>query len=197
MNLNVATKTILVSLISISMLLLGHYGYGKNQIKSNHGDVAYGLTASQFTRFSELMSGAEDRIVNVRFLDGTEGGYPGSIAVLMQNKFGKWKITVFDRKSDGSFRAVWIESHLDDSFSVSSPQNFNVASLDGHDLLMFSGCAAHVCQDIFSTLIYDPSKHEVYSAKYEFGKIKYSENLTTSINSKYKYLLKKEINDKE
>ncbi len=76
---------------------------------------------------------------------------------------------------------------LRDSFAVSSSGAFQTRTVGtAEQALQFSGCAAHNCPDVFSVLLYSPSKNAAFTATYVRGKLNYSPNVESPDNRDYK-----------
>ena len=78
---------------------------------------------------------------------------------------------------------------LDDSFSVSSHGALKIFHLRDEDAVEFSGCAPHVCPDVFSVFIYVPSQKAAFMAQYVWGKVTYSPAIESAADEKYKFAL--------
>ena len=85
-----------------------------------------------------------------------------------------WQIFVFHRESNDKIALEWKSGKLDDSFQVSSPDQFQIVLAASEGALKFSGCAPHNCPDVFSVMLYVPSKKAVFSATYKSGRVTYS-----------------------
>lgn len=97
------------------------------------------------------------------------------VAILTQGESSGWQIFVFHVQDDGKLALEWKSGKLDDSFAVSSVDQFHAYDVDASEkALKFSGCGAHNCPDVFSVILYVPSKNQAFTATYILGKVTYS-----------------------
>lgn len=76
-----------------------------------------------------------------------------------------------------------------DSFQVAGATDLSLFDFGTNDGVVFHGCARHVCPDVFSILLYVPTKHASFMETYIWGKRSYSFNSKTPDNQKYKTIL--------
>jgi hypothetical protein len=112
----------------------------------------------------------------------------GVVLATFSEKSG-WQLVMFSPIKDGSFKQTWQSGKLADSFSVSSQSKLKVVSLGNEEGVQFEGCAQHVCPDVYSILLYVPSKQTAFTADYVWGKVTYSANSDAAENSGYKAVL--------
>ena len=145
-----------------------------------------GMTVQQLREFSESLEELPAPIQAIRFFrpDGRER----SVALTTNDQKTGWQIFVFDSvPSSTRFALTWKSGKLDDGFSVSYPGALKLFDFGHEQGIEFEGCAPHVCPDVFSVLLYVPSKRTAFTAKYVWGKITYSPE--SSENSGYKAAL--------
>lgn len=112
------------------------------------------------------------------------------IAVLTFDRSSGWRFYIFKRINNHRFQLDWESGKLDDSFYVTGPEELKIAHLDNEYMVTLEGCAAHLCPDsVFSILIYVPYEQTAFTAKYVWGKIIYSNNLSKFQHQKYKNIL--------
>jgi hypothetical protein len=112
----------------------------------------------------------------------------GIVLATFSEKSG-WQLVMFSPMRDGSFKQTWQSGKLADSFFVSSQSKLKVVSLENEEGVQFEGCASHVCPDVYSILLYVPSKHAAFEANYVWGKVNYSANSDVAENATYKAVL--------
>ena len=78
------------------------------------------------------------------------------------------------RQTNDKFALEWNSAKLVDLFAESSADQFQPYNSFGEQTFKFSGCAPHNCPDVFSVLLYIPSKSMAIAATYTLGKITYS-----------------------
>ena len=81
---------------------------------------------------------------------------------------------MFHLEDNGKFALEWKSGKLDDSFAGSSADQFQPYNSFDEQTFKFSGCAAHNCPDVFSVMLYIPSKSMAITATYILGKVTYS-----------------------
>jgi hypothetical protein len=154
----------------VATIVLLLFGGGALRAQTYDGS----LSVAQLQNFTKSLQTSEGRIYAIiPFLDESAGGTT-SIAVLTARPRDGWRVAVFasDRKS--SFRKIWSSGKLDDSFAVSSASQLAVFGLESGYAISFGGCAAHMCPEIFSELLYVPSMKRAYSATCQDGTVHYS-----------------------
>ena len=131
-----------------------------------------GLSVAQLRTLANSLPGSSS-IQAIQFLR-KDGFWIDRAAILTLGKNSGWQIFVFNRQSNEKITLEWKSGKLDDSFAVSSPNQFQLVVAASETALKFSGCAAHVCPDVFSVMLYVPSKKTAFSATYIWGKVTYS-----------------------
>lgn len=149
-----------------------------------------GLSASELQNLVNALAAASSgEIQAIQFLR-SDGFTIDRAAILMQPRNGGWTILVFQLKKRGKFKLEWKSEVLKDSFAVSSSSAFQTRTVGtAEQVLQFSGCAAHNCPDVFSVLLYSPSKKAAFTATYVRGRVSYSRNLESPDNRDYKDVL--------
>jgi len=148
-----------------------------------------GISVSQLRALvSEIPPLPKGSIQAVQFLRRNGFGV-NRVALLTEARNGGWQIFVFHLENAGRYSLEWKSGKLDDSFSVSDPNAMKVFSYGQEQGIKFEGCAAHACPDVFSILLYVPSKRTAFTAKYVRGETAYSLELDSPENSYYKTIL--------
>jgi hypothetical protein len=133
-----------------------------------------GLSVAQLRNLVNSLPPLPGTIEAVQFLR-TDGFWIDRAAILTQGESSGWQIFVFHIESNGKFALEWKSGHLDDSFAVSSAGQFQTHDVAASEqALEFSGCAAHICPDVFSVMFYVPSKKTAFTATYIWGKVTYT-----------------------
>lgn len=132
-----------------------------------------GLSANQFRNLADSLPPLPGTIQAVQFLR-RDGFWINRAAVLTQGKDSGWQIFLFHVESHNNFVLEWRSGKLGDSFAVSSADQLQAYDVGASEqALKFSGCAAHSCPDVFSVMLYVPSKNAAFTATYTLGKITY------------------------
>ncbi len=155
-----------------------------------------GLTVAEFRRFVQAIPRLPGRIEDIHFFRGPGGINPEGVALLIGVKQGGWQLFILDRDKNGRWKLAWSSGKLEDSFNVSSRQEFLIANPGGGEAVQFSGCAAHVCPDVFSILVYAPSKKAAFKVDVRWGHIGYSPGLEAPENRRYKDWLDKQMQER-
>lgn len=172
-----ATVSLLLSLLCM--------GAASGSPSSNEKD---GISIDEFRNLAKTLPTLPGRIQAIQiFYDST--AHENAVAFATFDDKAGWQVSVFDPNREGGFKLAWQSGKLADSFAVSSQSELRVASLENEQAVQFEGCAAHVCPDVFSILLYVPSKHTVFTADYVWGKVTFSVNLDSVENSRYKSVL--------
>ncbi len=177
----------------IALLLLSGSPAGASQNNCSSG--AYSLSLQCFREFADSLTSLPGYIESIRlFRDSDQNSK--SIAVATFDDKNGWQVSIFSALKGKPFSLEWNSGKLDDSFSVSYPEALSLFDLESEDGVVFEGCAPHVCPDVFSILIYVPSKRADFVATYIRGTISYSPNLDSPDNRSYKVLLKQLVNQR-
>ena len=134
---------------------------------------AGGLSVHQLRNLANTLPPLPGMIQAIQFLQNGKFQINGA-AILTDGADSGWQISVFDLESTGKFQLEWKSGRLDDSFAVSSAHQFQTYFLSDEQVLQFSGCAAHACPDVFSVMLYVPSRKSAFTATYTLGKVTYS-----------------------
>ncbi len=157
----------------------------QDQTKSENG----GMSVSEFRDLADSLPKLPGNIQAIRlFRDSGPGQTNFAAIATFSNQMG-WQISIFDSPVGRKFKLIWQSGKLDDSFSVSDPSALKLFHLGQEDAVEFEGCALHVCPDVFSILMYVPSKRTSFSVKYVWGKVSYSPVLESPANAPYKSAL--------
>ncbi len=131
-----------------------------------------GLTARELRGFTASLPALPGPIQAMLLLQ-TTAGRPAVALATFGSRPG-WRILVFERGARRKWNLCWNSGKLDDSFAVSSGDQLRIIPVGVESCIAFSGCAQHVCPDVFSALIYIPSKRRVLQATSVWGKTTYS-----------------------
>lgn len=159
-----------------------------NAARSGKSESAgVGLSAAEFRDFAKSLPELPGRIQAIRLFEES-GGQRASVAVATWGEGTGWQVFVFDSPSGRNFRLEWESGKLDDSFSVGDPSALKTFTfMDGKQGVQFSGCAPHNCpSDVFSVMLYVPSKKTAFTARYVWGKVTYSPTQESLENRQYK-----------
>jgi hypothetical protein len=175
----IATFAVLFSFIAVGNVA------AQDQINAGNG----GISAAEFRSLADSMPKLPGSIQAIRFFGAPRGQQGTSAALATFQKQAGWQILIFKSRSDQKFQLAWESGKLDDSFSVSSSDALKIFHLGNENAVEFNGCAPHVCPDVFSILLYVPSKGAAFTAKYVWGKVTYSPTLSTAADAQYKSAL--------
>jgi len=165
----------------IVALLLGFGCCAKGQ----QTDASYsGLSRTEFRAFADSLPELPGRIRAMSFL--RESGEEAGIAVATSGEHSGWQLFVFDSSDGAKFRLEWKSGRLGDGFAVSWPGALKAFNFGGQEGIVFDGCAAEVCPDVYSVLLYVPSKHTAFIAKSVYGKVSYAGEVGSPSNRRYK-----------
>lgn len=131
-----------------------------------------GISGSQLRDIADSLPPSTATIEAIQFLR-TDNSIDRA-AILMYGETTRWQIFVFRRQPNGKFALEWNSAKLVDLFAESSADQFQPYNSFGEQTFKFSGCAPHNCPDVFSVLLYIPSKSMAIAATYTLGKITYS-----------------------
>ena len=148
-----------------------------------------GLSAEELLRFAQSLPALPGRIQTIQFLRDSDGNFPGFVELLTESPESGWQVFVFRFDGANHFTLEWNSGKLDDSFAVSSPDALKVVDLGDEWVTTFEGCAAHACPDVFSALLYSPSRHSAFITTYLRGKVMRSPGLDAPSNRIYKNIL--------
>lgn len=134
---------------------------------------AGGLSVHQLRNLVNSLPPLPGTIQAIQFLQ--DGEFQINRAAILTDGAGSgWQVFVFGLESTGKFQLEWKSGRLDDSFAVSSADQFQAYFLSDEQVLKFSGCAAHACPDVFSVMLYVPEKKSAFTATYTLGNVTYS-----------------------
>lgn len=167
---------------SLICLALCSAGCIESRAQSSFED---GLKPEQLAKVSQVLP--SNLISSVRlFHEKTNSRL--SAAFLTQQRGKGWQLLLVSPRGHSEYRIGWQSPVLSDGFAVSSPEQLRIYGLEDGDAIAFSGCAPHMCPDVFSVLLYVPSYRRTFTATCDGGKTSYSFPLTEA-NLKYKGLL--------
>lgn len=175
--------------IAMFVILFGAIAVGnvsaQDEMKSGSG----GMSEAELRNLADSLPKLPGSIQAIRFFSASGDQRGISAALATFEKQAGWQISIFNSRGDQKFQLGWESGKLDDSFSVSSPDALKIFHLGNEDAVEFNGCAPHVCPDVFSILLYVPSKETAFTAKYVWGKVTYSPTLGTAADAQYKSAL--------
>lgn len=103
------------------------------------------------------------------------GSHTNAQSVALQAAYQRgWKIFVFSHNRENKWVIEWKSTRLPDSFAVASTEGLRTSGLNGEQGITFSGCAPHMCPDVFSALLYVPSRKKAFVATCNGGHTAYS-----------------------
>jgi hypothetical protein len=158
---------------------------GQDEMKPRNG----GMSVAEFRGLADSLPRLPGNIQSISFFRTSGDPSGNSAAFATYERQAGWQITIFNSQGDHKFQMEWQSGKLDDSFSVSSPDALKIFHFGNEDAVEFDGCAPHVCPDVFSVLMYVPSKRAAFTAKYIWGRITYSPSLNSAASSPYKLAL--------
>jgi len=182
--------------LMIATVLLGT----SSQLVANDDDP-YGFTVGQL--HSAMLRGGltGQRLNSVHTFGAGDGGFvPAYVGILSSSRSG-WHISVF-RRVAGGFRREWYSQKLPSEFAVSSPENFSIEDVGDESVVVFSGCAPHMCGraiGLNGVLLYSTERKEVFFARYEpqagnpSGSVQFSKNVSEARNQRYREALQKAL----
>lgn len=178
MRAAIITVVLLFGIISVQAL-------SAQETQSGNG----GMSAAEFRDLANSLPKLPGSIQAIRLFraPGTEQTTSAAFATFSEQT--GWQISIFDSPAGHKFQLEWQSGKLDDSFSVSDSSELKVFQLGQQDAVEFEGCAPHVCPDVFSILIYVPSKRTAFTVKYVWGKVSYSPALGSPENAQFKSAL--------
>lgn len=160
-------------------------GVARAEPSNNRQD---GISVNEFRSLAKSLPELPGRIQAVQiFYDSMI--HQNAIALATLDEKSDWRLFVFSSVKKGQFQLTWQSGKLADSFAISSQNELKVFSLEDEQAVQFEGCASHVCPDVFSILMYVPSKNAIFTADYVWGKVTFSANLETTENARYKLIL--------
>jgi hypothetical protein len=146
------------------------------------------MSVSEFRKLSDSLPQSLTQIQSlILFKERGHDKYSAAIATFDEKL--KWQIDVFSPVATGGYEIEWKSNQLSDAFSVSYPDALKRFNLDGEQVVLFEGCAPHVCPNVYSILLYVPSKRAAFVANAVWGKISFSPSLDTDDNADYKRIL--------
>jgi len=180
-----------------TMIVLFFGMFSVSNLTAQNADIASsGLSPEQFRTLAASLPQSSARIQAVRLFDRIDDKGESSAAVATFDSQQGWRLFAFDPSPQKRFVLTWKSGALDDSFAVSDPSALKVFQLASEDAIVFEGCAKHVCPDVFSILLYVPSAHSSFTAKYVWGKITYSPALDSPKEGAYKNALDQLIRER-
>lgn len=172
-----------VKMIALVMLV----GIGSNPLRAHDA----GISIHEFKNIIDKVPDSKAHIESILVFEAEK-----RVAILYSKYKRGWGIWVFQKRDLKPWKLMWESPKLDDSFSVSSPDRFKLCNLPtGERGIQFSGCGAHNCSDIYSVMIYVPSKNKSYSVSHILGRIDYSFIPVTGDENLYKEYLSEQIRD--
>lgn len=148
-----------------------------------------GLSRDDFRAFASSLPALPGNIMAVRFLMNVGRPKIPLAAILTFGEGSGWQIFLFRPTDTPKFALEWRSGRLADTFQGSSGGELKTFQLGYEEALVFEGCAAHVCSDVYSILLYVPSQRAAFVANYAWGKASYSFRLQSPENRRYKGIL--------
>ncbi len=137
-----------------------------------------GIKPSQLTQIAQMLPGAP--IYSIRLFREKNKGRISATALTASKKTG-WQIVLISPQGLDGYRKSWVSAKLPESFAVSSPEALRTYGLTDEEGIVFSGCAPHMCPDIFSVMLYVPTQHRAFIGTCDNGETTYSFTLTASL----------------
>ncbi len=163
----------------------------QDEMKSGNG----GMSVAEFRDLADSLPKLPGSIQAIRFFSSSGDQQGTSAAFATFERQAGWQVSIFNSHGDLKFQLEWQSGKLDDSFSVSSPDALKIFHFEKEDAVVFDGCAPHVCPDVFSILMYVPSKRTTFTAKYVWGKVTYSPTLGSPSEVQYKSALDQMVSE--
>lgn len=154
----------------ITVLLL--CAIGADSLAADNDSRNKGISGYQLRDIADSLPPSTGTIEAIQFLR-TDNSIDRA-AILMYGESSGWQILVFRREPSGKFAVEWKSGKLVAWFAESSAEQFQPYNSFGEQTFKFSGCAPHNCPDVFSVMLYIPSKSMAIAATYTLGKIAYS-----------------------
>lgn len=129
-----------------------------------------GIPVDQLSGVSRLLPPISDVEAVKIFQDLKQQG--SLVALLVGLKHGRELFIVSPHKSK-QYAVRWHSSLLAGSLDVISFDPLKLETLNDGDAISFSGCAQHMCPDIFSTLLYVPSQNRAFVGTCDRGTTHY------------------------
>ena len=152
----------------ISLCLMACLATGIASAESPFED---GLKPSQLAQIARILPPAP--ISTIRLFREAHNGRLSAAVLTGRKKYG-WQILLISPEGSKDYRTSWTSPKLPDSFDVSSPTALTTYGLADEEGIVFSGCAPHMCPQIFSALLYVPTRHQVFVGTCDNGQTKYS-----------------------
>jgi len=118
-----------------------------------------------------------------------------SAIILSLKKGDGWQLRLISPRGRTSYSTSWVSEKLSDSFSVSSPTNLSHYWLKDEGAIVFTGCAPHMCPDIFSALLYVPSRHRAFVGTCNNGQVTYTFSPSDEGANEYKEVLNETLQE--
>jgi hypothetical protein len=185
MGYDVRVTTLRVTLY-VSLLLANARAFSNTLSEPLSDDSVPGMTRSEFRDFAERFPSLPGRIEAIQLFSGSKGRLA---ALATFDRTSGWQVLIFGLSGEATDQLVWSSGKLPDSFYVADSSALKRFSFGQEQGISFEGCAQHTCPDIFSILLYVPSRHQQYTLNYVQGKVTYSRNLEESDAAEYKRAL--------
>jgi hypothetical protein len=177
--------------LAITMLLIlgGVAAVGNISANKQRNLANGGMTVEEFRNLADSLPKLPGTIQSVLLFRASGDKQSISAALATFDDKKGWQLLVFHSLEGRKYQLEWQSSKLDDSFYISNPGALKVFSLGDETAISFEGCARHACPDVFSILLYVPSRRSSFTATYIRGKVTYSPSLTTEEQESYKSVL--------
>jgi hypothetical protein len=142
--------------------------FAQAQSKSDYEDA---VTPQELTKIAQRLPAGP--IYNIKFFHENKNSRLSAAVLSSQTKYG-WEILLVSPSNERDYKVTWVSPRLADSFTVSDTRNLDTFGLADGEAISFSGCAPHMCPDIFSVLLYVPWSRRMYTATCQDGKTSYA-----------------------
>ena len=130
-----------------------------------------GIKPSQLTQIARMLP--ESPIYSIRLFREKNNGRISATALTASKRTG-WQIALISPQGLDGYRKSWVSAKLPESFAVSSPEALRTYGLTDEEGIVFSGCAPHMCPNIFSVMLYVPTQHRAFIGTCDNGETTYS-----------------------
>jgi hypothetical protein len=137
-----------------------------------------GIKPSQLTQIARMLP--RSPIYSIRLFREKNNGRISATALTASKRTG-WQIALISPQGLDGYRKSWVSAKLPESFAVSSPEALRTYGLTDEEGIVFSGCAPHMCPDIFSVMLYVPTQHRAFIGTCDNGETTYSFTLTAAL----------------
>jgi hypothetical protein len=147
-----------------------------------------GLSPEKLKVLADSLPSSSGPIQSIQFFRHLGGSLDGVAVLTLSQRIG-WQIFIFNLPSASNPVLEWKSGKLDDSLQVSTSESLKVSHIGSGDIIEFSGCARHVCPDVFSAMFYAPLQKGPFMATSSYGITSYSPDAEVKRNPDYKRVL--------